>query len=112
MTTAMFIGKWLNAIVTVVHKKLLHLLLCIKFPFLLKETRNDLLFDSCFSWTYVFFSPITLHQMEIIWDELGSKFKNLLEMGRSGVVASIVAACQRLHSNENKVSSANHDPLK
>lgn len=50
--------------------------------------------------------------MEIIWDELGSKFKNLLEMGRSGVVASIVAACQRLHSNENKVCSANHDPLK
>lgn len=54
--------------------------------------------------------PITLCQMEIVWDELGSKFKDLLEMGRSGVVASVVAACQRLHSNENKVRYANHDP--
>lgn len=49
--------------------------------------------------------------MEIIWEELGAKLKDLLEMGRSGVVASIVAACQRLHSNENKVRVAIHNPL-
>lgn len=49
---------------------------------------------------------MTLRQMEIVWDELGSKFKNLLEMGRSGVVASVVAACQRLHSNESKCCEA------
>lgn len=48
----------------------------------------------------------TQDQMEIVWDELGSKFKDLLEMGRSGVVASVVAACQRLHSNENKCCQA------
>lgn len=45
--------------------------------------------------------------MEVIWDELGSKFKELLEMGRPGVVASVIAASQRLHSHEQKVFPSN-----
>lgn len=41
--------------------------------------------------------------MKSIWEELGTKFKNLLEMGRPGVVASLLAASQRLQTHENKV---------
>lgn len=48
----------------------------------------------------------TPDQMNLIWVELGAKFKDLFEMGRSGVVASLVAACERLHSHENKCSQA------
>ncbi|KAL3528538.1 hypothetical protein ACH5RR_007860 [Cinchona calisaya] len=48
----------------------------------------------------------TQDQMELIWVDLGAKFKDLLEMGRSGVVASLVAACERLHSYENKCCQA------
>lgn len=43
--------------------------------------------------------------MGLIWEELGPKFKDLLEMGRSGVIASLIAASQRLHSHEYKVYS-------
>ncbi|XP_058007559.1 pumilio homolog 23 isoform X2 [Hevea brasiliensis] len=45
-------------------------------------------------------------QMEMIWEALGPKFKDLLEMGRSGVIASLIAACQRLHIHENKCCQA------
>lgn len=41
--------------------------------------------------------------MEMIWEELGSNFRDLLKMGRSGVIASLMAASQRLHSYEQKV---------
>ncbi|KAG7992149.1 hypothetical protein I3843_02G113500 [Carya illinoinensis] len=41
-------------------------------------------------------------QMELIWEELGPKFAVLLEMGRSGVIASLIASSQRLHSHEHK----------
>lgn len=41
--------------------------------------------------------------MDLIWEELGPKFKDLLEMGRSGVIASLIAASQRLHCYEQKV---------
>lgn len=41
--------------------------------------------------------------MEVIWEELGSKFKDLLKMGKSGVIASLIAASQRLHIYEHKV---------
>ncbi|KAK9132513.1 hypothetical protein Scep_012041 [Stephania cephalantha] len=37
-----------------------------------------------------------LMEMDLIWVELGGKFKELLEIGRAGVVASILAASQRL----------------
>ncbi|KAL2345982.1 hypothetical protein Fmac_007267 [Flemingia macrophylla] len=40
--------------------------------------------------------------MELIWEELGPNMEDLLKMGRSGVVASLVAACERLHVNEHK----------
>ncbi|GAU46980.1 hypothetical protein TSUD_190170 [Trifolium subterraneum] len=40
--------------------------------------------------------------MELIWDELGPKMEGLFQMGRSGVVASLIAACERLHVNEHK----------
>jgi nucleolar protein 9 len=41
--------------------------------------------------------------MELIWDELGPNMEGLFQMGRSGVVASLIAACERLHVNEHKV---------
>ncbi|XP_077236509.1 pumilio 23 isoform X2 [Tasmannia lanceolata] len=37
-------------------------------------------------------------QMDLIWGELGPKMKELLEIGKHGVVASLLAACQRLHT--------------
>ncbi|KAL5061386.1 hypothetical protein RYX36_032990 [Vicia faba] len=40
--------------------------------------------------------------MELIWDELGPNLEDLFQMGRSGVVASLIAACERLHINEQK----------
>jgi nucleolar protein 9 len=42
--------------------------------------------------------------MKQIWEELGPKFKELLELGKTGVVASILAACQRLETNRLEVS--------
>ncbi|OVA08286.1 Pumilio RNA-binding repeat [Macleaya cordata] len=45
-------------------------------------------------------------QMDLIWKELGGKFKELLEIGRSGVVAAILAASQKLRTNEQKCSEA------
>ncbi|CAL5439362.1 unnamed protein product [Camellia sinensis] len=44
--------------------------------------------------------------MELIWEELGPKFTDLLEMGRSGVTASLIAASLRLHSHEHKCLQA------
>ncbi|CAL4967023.1 unnamed protein product [Urochloa decumbens] len=41
-------------------------------------------------------SAKTSDQMNQIWEELGPKIKELLELGKTGVVASILAACQRL----------------
>nr|KYP72025.1 Pumilio domain-containing protein C14orf21 isogeny [Cajanus cajan] len=40
--------------------------------------------------------------MELIWEELGPNMEGLFKMGRSGVVASLVAASERLHVNEHK----------
>ncbi|KAL5755452.1 hypothetical protein ACOSQ2_020198 [Xanthoceras sorbifolium] len=45
-------------------------------------------------------------QMVLIWEELGAKFRELLEMGRSGVVAALIAASQRLHTHEHKCCQA------
>ncbi|XP_010540106.1 PREDICTED: pumilio homolog 23 isoform X2 [Tarenaya hassleriana] len=45
-------------------------------------------------------------QMSLIWDELGAHFRDLLEQGRSGVVASLIAASQRLQSHEHKCCEA------
>ncbi|VVA20641.1 PREDICTED: nucleolar 9 [Prunus dulcis] len=45
-------------------------------------------------------------QMEVIWEELGSKFKDLLKMGKSGIIASLIAASQRLHIYEHKCCEA------
>uniref|UniRef100_A0A0D9XJ87 PUM-HD domain-containing protein n=1 Tax=Leersia perrieri TaxID=77586 RepID=A0A0D9XJ87_9ORYZ len=51
-------------------------------------------------------SAKTLDQMEQIWDELGSRIKELLELGKTGVVASILAACQRLETKRLESSQA------
>ncbi|XVF25299.1 hypothetical protein REPUB_Repub13aG0201400 [Reevesia pubescens] len=48
----------------------------------------------------------TKDQMELIWQEFGLKFGDLLGMGRSGVIASLVAACQRLQTHEYKCCQA------
>lgn len=45
-------------------------------------------------------------QIEGILEELGSKFKDLLETGKAGVVASIIAATQKIQTNEDKCSKA------
>ncbi|XP_050234014.1 pumilio homolog 23 [Mercurialis annua] len=45
-------------------------------------------------------------QMESIWEELGPKFKDLLEMGMSGVIASLIAACQRHNTLEHQCCQA------
>lgn len=57
-------------------------------------------------------------QMELIWEELGPNFKGIIEMGRPGVIASVIAASQRFHTHEQKccqalaaaVCSANESP--
>ncbi|GKU92751.1 hypothetical protein SLEP1_g6438 [Rubroshorea leprosula] len=45
-------------------------------------------------------------QMEFIWEELGQKFGDLLGMGRPGVIASLIAACQRLNTHQQKCCQA------
>jgi len=45
--------------------------------------------------------------VELIWKELGTKFKDLFGMGKSGVVASLIAASHRLHSHGHKVCNSN-----
>ncbi|GAV87319.1 hypothetical protein CFOL_v3_30745 [Cephalotus follicularis] len=50
-------------------------------------------------------------QMELIWKELGPKFKELLEMGRSGVIASLIAASQRLHTHAHECCQALADAI-
>lgn len=41
--------------------------------------------------------------MDLVWSEIGTKVRDLLEMGRSGVVASLIATSQRLQTHELKV---------
>ncbi|XP_028787753.1 pumilio homolog 23-like, partial [Neltuma alba] len=41
-------------------------------------------------------------QMEVIWEELGPNIESLFKMGRSGVVAALIAASERLHIHEHK----------
>ncbi|XVE88546.1 hypothetical protein DITRI_Ditri19aG0077900 [Diplodiscus trichospermus] len=48
----------------------------------------------------------TKDQMELIWEELGLKFEDLLGMGKSGVIASLIASCQRLQTHEYKCCQA------
>ncbi|PIA50488.1 hypothetical protein AQUCO_01300904v1 [Aquilegia coerulea] len=45
-------------------------------------------------------------QMDLIWEELGGHFKELFENGKSGVIASLLAASQRLHKHEQKCCQA------
>ncbi|KAG2549388.1 hypothetical protein PVAP13_9KG270613 [Panicum virgatum] len=51
-------------------------------------------------------SAKTSDQMNQIWEELGPKIKELLELGKTGVVASILAACQRLETYRLESSQA------
>lgn len=44
--------------------------------------------------------------MELIYEELAPNMEGLFQMGRSGVVASLIAACERLHVNEHKVCTS------
>jgi hypothetical protein len=43
-------------------------------------------------------------QIDQICEELGQNLKELIEVGKSGVVASLLAACQRLETNRREVS--------
>ncbi|XP_008783356.2 pumilio homolog 23 isoform X1 [Phoenix dactylifera] len=51
-------------------------------------------------------STKTSDQMDLIWEELGPKFKELLEVGKAGVIASILAACQRLQTHAHECCQA------
>lgn len=42
-------------------------------------------------------------QITLIFGELGPKFRDLLELGRAGVVAALVAASQRHLINQREV---------
>lgn len=44
--------------------------------------------------------------IDLIWEELGPKVKNLLMNGKSGVVASLLAACQRFHTHGRECCQA------
>ncbi|KAI7737970.1 hypothetical protein M8C21_004932 [Ambrosia artemisiifolia] len=44
--------------------------------------------------------------VELIWTELGKKFKDVFGMGKSGVVASLLATCHRLHTHEQQCCQA------
>ncbi|CAH8359410.1 unnamed protein product [Eruca vesicaria subsp. sativa] len=50
-------------------------------------------------------------QMGLIWEELAPRFKDLLEQGKSGVVAFLLSASQRLQSHEHKCLEALADAL-
>ncbi|KAK4269006.1 hypothetical protein QN277_022216 [Acacia crassicarpa] len=41
-------------------------------------------------------------QVEVIWEELGPNIESLFKMGRSGVVAALIAASERLHTHEHE----------
>lgn len=45
-------------------------------------------------------------QIYVMSEELGPRFKDLLDMGRWGVVASLIAASQRLNAQEHECSKA------
>ncbi|KAL8136860.1 hypothetical protein V2J09_002861 [Rumex salicifolius] len=49
--------------------------------------------------------------IKVICVELGSKFKDLLELGKAGVVASIISATQKIQTNEDKCSKALADSV-
>ncbi|KAL0354415.1 UNVERIFIED_CONTAM: Pumilio23 [Sesamum radiatum] len=49
--------------------------------------------------------------IKLIYDELGSRFKSLVELGRSGVVAALIAASQRLEIHEQKCCKALADAV-
>ncbi|ONM01099.1 Pumilio homolog 23 [Zea mays] len=51
-------------------------------------------------------STKTSDQMNQIWEELGPNMKELLELGKTGVVASMLAACQRLETYRLESSQA------
>lgn len=51
-------------------------------------------------------SARTKEQVNLIWEELGPHLGHLLEAGKPGVVASILAACQRLQTNANEFCQA------
>ncbi|WVZ58732.1 hypothetical protein U9M48_008972 [Paspalum notatum var. saurae] len=51
-------------------------------------------------------SAKTSDQMNQIWEELGPKMKELLELGKTGVVAFILAACQQLETYRLESSQA------
>ncbi|KAH0460350.1 hypothetical protein IEQ34_011013 [Dendrobium chrysotoxum] len=48
-------------------------------------------------------SARTKEQANLIWEELGPYLCQLLEAGKAGVVASILATCQRLQTHVNEV---------
>uniref|UniRef100_A0A1J3C7M7 Pumilio-like protein 23 n=1 Tax=Noccaea caerulescens TaxID=107243 RepID=A0A1J3C7M7_NOCCA len=73
-----------------------------------KNSLFDLSLDRCAN--FVIQSLIShardQEQMGLIWEELAPRFKDLLEQGKSGVVASLIAVSQRLQSHEHKCCEA------
>ncbi|KAL7100318.1 hypothetical protein ACP275_09G139300 [Erythranthe tilingii] len=53
----------------------------------------------------------TQDHIKLIFEELGSKFRNLIELGRTGVVAALIGASQRLKIYEHKCCQALADAV-
>ncbi|KAK8641930.1 hypothetical protein V6N13_011298 [Hibiscus sabdariffa] len=80
----------------------------VMFTKLLKNSLFELSSDPCGNFVVqaLIAHARTKDQMEMIWEELGLKFADLLGMGRPGIIASLIAACQRLQTHEYKCCEA------
>ncbi|KAL4332418.1 hypothetical protein GQ457_07G030710 [Hibiscus cannabinus] len=80
----------------------------VMFTKLLKNKLFELSSDPCGNFVVqaLIAHARTKDQMEMIWEELGLKFADLLGMGRPGIIASLIAACQRLQTHEYKCCEA------
>ncbi|GMI91711.1 pumilio 23 [Hibiscus trionum] len=80
----------------------------VMFTKLLKNSLFELSSDPCGNFVVqaLIAHARTKDQMEMIWEELGLKFADILGMGRSGIIASLIAACQRLQTHEYKCCEA------
>ncbi|KAK8551347.1 hypothetical protein V6N13_119817 [Hibiscus sabdariffa] len=80
----------------------------VMFTKLLKNKLFELSSDPCGNFVVqaLIAHARTKDQMEMIWEELGLKFADLLGMGRPGIIASLIAACQRIQTHEYKCCEA------
>ncbi|KAL4178895.1 hypothetical protein AMTRI_Chr13g117430 [Amborella trichopoda] len=68
----------------------------------------DLSWHQCSNFVVQALASSTRHQgqMSLLWEELGPKFKELLKLRKSGVVACLLAGCLRLNTLEKECCQA------